>query len=570
MFEIALSPAKVASEATKFRIPLYQRPYAWEEAQVTQLLSDLHQAFSEDPEADYHIGILSVAPTSDDSARFDLIDGQQRITSLMLIGKAAKAYFDAWNQFLEADRLDLYGREEDKKFLKNEPAAECNRRMVDAVRCAAKFFVNQIDEIKTRSAFAEYIYHHAAFFLSEVPSTYSLLDKNLQFVRMNNRGKQLEKHEILKVQLLAKITDERKRKDAFLIWNGMVTGLTGIDDIHQDATKSLREILASKEAGSEPAGKEVLYTSILTIPEFLLIALARFLPPEKQRPGAFNADKLLEIFSDLKEGKSIVQFTEVLKKQVEIFRLFFIILSKQEKYEFGGESDTENKDLDFGPNCNGKQRLITVQSFLHVSTEPHHWMIPAFNWCESQARPVRSEEFIKKLEAIDDSLTRDKRRNVSSVSDANNMAYGSISHYWFYRLDYELWKRFQPGTHPDPIWSNLPKEKQISDLVENFRFRRCGSVEHIVPQTPMNGWNNQPANHLFGNLALISSSRNSKFSNLPPDGKKDIILQSPQPYTESLKMLHFLWCYPKPEPKNHGEAMFGILREVADRESPPL
>ncbi len=569
MFEEKITPATIA--ATTFRIPLYQRPYAWEEQQVTQLLTDLYEAFQEGLKSgaatDYHIGILSIAQTQSDKSRYDLIDGQQRITTLFLIGKVAETPDNKWSEFLSSDRLDLYGREADKRFLHGDDDTECNRRMVDAVRCAKEFFDKRVTD---RVAFSQFIYDHAAFFLSEVPPTYSVLDKNQQFVRMNNRGKQLEKHEILKVQLLAKITDERKRKDAFLIWNGMVTGLTGIDDIHQDATKSLREILASKEPGSEPAGKEVLYTSILTIPEFLLIALARFLPPEKQRPGAFNADKLLEIFSDLKEGKSIVEFTEVLKKQVEKFRLFFIILSKQEKYEFGGESDTENKDLDFGPNCNGKQRLITVQSFLHVSTEPHHWMIPAFNWCESQARPVKSEEFIKKLEAIDDSLTRDKRRNVSSVSDANNMAYGSISHYWFYRLDYELWKRFQPGTHPDPIWSNLPKEKQISDLVENFRFRRCGSVEHIVPQTPMNGWNNQPANHLFGNLALISSSRNSKFSNLPPDGKKDIILQSPQPYTESLKMLHFLWCYPKPEPKNHGEAMFGILREVADRESPPL
>jgi len=561
MFEIALSPAKVASEATKFRIPLYQRPYAWEEAQVTQLLSDLHEAFSEDRESDYHIGILSVAPTSDDSARFDLIDGQQRITSLMLIGKAAKSHFDGWGQFIESDRLDLYGREEDKNFLKGQASAECNRRMVDAVRCAKEFFDKKIDAQNARSAFAEYIYHHAAFFLSQVPSTYSLLDKNQQFVRMNNRGKQLEKHEILKVQLLAKIGDGTNRTNAFEIWNDMVSCLTGIADIHQDATKSLRDILASKEAGSEPEGKEDLYTSMLTIPEFLLFALVRYLKPESKE-GFFNTDKLLETFSVLKEEERIVAFTEVLKHQVKMFRSFFIFLSKQEKYEFGRERDTEEDDFDFKTNPSGKKRLIAVQSFLHVSTEPHHWMIPAFNWCESQTRPVRSEDFIRKLEAIDDSLTRDKKRNVSSVSDANNMAYGSISHYWFYRLDYELWKRFQPGTHPDPIWSNFPKEKQISDLVENFRFRRCGSVEHIVPQTPMDGSTNQPPDHSFGNLALISSSRNSKFSNLPPDGKKDIILQSPQPYTESLKMLHFLWCYPKPDPKNHGEAMFGILREL--------
>lgn len=534
---------------------------------MNRLLSDLHEAFLEDREADCHIGILSVAPTSDDSARFDLIDGQQRITSLMLVGMAAKSHFGGWSQFIESDRLDLYGRDEDKLFLKGEAAAECNRRMVDAVRCTTDFFNKQIKEEDARRGFAEYIYRHAAFFLSQVPSSYSLLDKNQQFVRMNNRGKQLEKHEILKTRLLSKIKDDVKQTGAFKIWNDMVTCLTGIEDSHQDEPMSLRAILESKEPGSEPTGNEVLYTSMITIPEFLLLGLVRYLKPGEKTIGFFNTDKLLETFSVLKEAEHIIAFTKVLEKQVDMFRSFFIFLSKQEKYEFGGKSDTEDKDFDFTTNPTGKKRLIAVQSFLHVSTEPHHWIIPAFDWSESQARPLKSEDFIERLEAIDNAITRNEIRRVVSFSDPKNMEYRSVNRYWFYRLDYELWKRFHVETHPSTIWSNLPKEKAIRDLVENFRFRRGESVEHIVPLTTIDGPENKPPDHSFGNLALISRSANSKFSNNPPEGKRAMILQTAQPYTESLKMLHFLWCYPKPDPISHGEAMFGILKEIADTEN---
>ena len=571
MFQKQITPATIGTIA--FRIPLYQRPYAWEEPQVSQLLTDLYDAFVESRKSgtisnSYHIGILSVAQTLDDETRYDLIDGQQRITTLMLIGMAARCGFRKWQEFIDSDRLDLYGRAEDKKFLLGDPGANCNKRMAETVRYAQAF----LDLKDDSHEFSEYIYRFAAFFIAEVPSSYSLLDKNQQFVRMNNRGKQLEKHEILKVQLLTVINDEGERTNAFSIWNDMVACLTGIDDGQQDAPKLLRDILAIKDPGNEPAGDEILYTSMLKIPEFLLLALARFLAPEEKAAWTFKTDKLLETFSILNDEKRIIAFSKVLQKQVEIFRSFFIFLSKQEKYEFGGRSDTEDKDFNFGMSQIGKKRLIAVQSFLHVSTEPHHWMIDAFNWCQSQIRPINSEEFTKELERIDNSLNNSDEpnwnRKLIPIDDPGKMNYGSVSHYWFYRLDYELWKHYfnapPEGTNPNLIWAKLPKgsnseNKAIRGLVENFRFRRCGSIEHIEPQNTIDAPNVQP-DHTFGNLALISSSRNSKFSNNPPSAKRALILQSQQPYTESLKMLHFLWC--DPTSASHGKAMFEILNHA--------
>lgn len=43
-----------------FRIPLYQRSYAWNDKQVLQLLNDLYNGFQKDATEKYYIGILNI------------------------------------------------------------------------------------------------------------------------------------------------------------------------------------------------------------------------------------------------------------------------------------------------------------------------------------------------------------------------------------------------------------------------------------------------------------------------------------------------------------------------------
>jgi hypothetical protein len=557
-----------------FRIPLYQRPYAWEEPQVRQLLNDLYEAFKKHRGDHYYIGILSVAKTSDDEARVDLIDGQQRITALMLIGKAARRHCPDWDEFLTPScnpgRLDLYGRTGDKAYLHDESkTGGCNPKMLESVRVAKEFF----DKPGNDPEFARYIYEHAAFFLAKVPDGYSPMDKNQQFVRMNNRGKQLEKYEILKVRLPKFIADPAAREKAFKAWNEMVSCLTGIGAETDGPTKDLKSIL-DEDSGNDATqdGKETFYTSIVTIPEFLLIALARYYPEHGNTTKFFDTDKLLETFSALESDAAAIEaFMIDLTKQVTLLKSFFIFVSKGGGYELGMTQPEmtdkhEESFFDFGEGSNGKKCLIAVQSFLHVSTAPHHWLIPAFRWCsEFLGKKVDAEQFVRKLEEIDNALIRDGVR--PKLYELKDMNYGSISYYWFYRLDYELWKRFH-GQQKDGVWNSLPGDEGVNKLVQDFRFRSCGSVEHIIPQTRLDAASNVPPDHSFGNLALISGSRNSMFSNQPLEGKKDMILHSTaKPYTESLKMLHFLWY--DPDVQHGGEAMYKILMEAVKGHLPP-
>lgn len=63
----------------EYIIPLYQRAHAWEDKQLTQLIEDINDV-AED--SNYYIGSLIV---SKQFGRYEVVDGQQRLTSLYLL-----------------------------------------------------------------------------------------------------------------------------------------------------------------------------------------------------------------------------------------------------------------------------------------------------------------------------------------------------------------------------------------------------------------------------------------------------------------------------------------------------
>ncbi|ADH68486.1 DUF262 domain-containing protein [Nocardiopsis dassonvillei] len=75
---------KVFSSDYDFRIPDYQRPYAWEAEDALQLLDDLKEALERDREEPYFLG-SAVLVKSKESAIAEVIDGQQRLTTLTIL-----------------------------------------------------------------------------------------------------------------------------------------------------------------------------------------------------------------------------------------------------------------------------------------------------------------------------------------------------------------------------------------------------------------------------------------------------------------------------------------------------
>ncbi len=66
-------------------IPIYQRNYAWGDDEISSLLQDIKNACEKNKEQDknYYIGSLVVYRR--ENGDFEVIDGQQRLTTLTLI-----------------------------------------------------------------------------------------------------------------------------------------------------------------------------------------------------------------------------------------------------------------------------------------------------------------------------------------------------------------------------------------------------------------------------------------------------------------------------------------------------
>ena len=73
-----------------YRVPLFQRDYSWGGDEWDDLWQDLVALFGEDPEPAHYMGYLVLQ--SADNRAFDVIDGQQRMTTLSLLMLAAVAH----------------------------------------------------------------------------------------------------------------------------------------------------------------------------------------------------------------------------------------------------------------------------------------------------------------------------------------------------------------------------------------------------------------------------------------------------------------------------------------------
>ena len=103
-----------------YSVPDYQREYVWQSEQVEQLLTDIYGELNgSDPEKapEYFIGSIVVCPGK--GGVFDLIDGQQRMTTLFLTLCAIRDRFEALggkspealSPQLSTTSADAYGRD---------------------------------------------------------------------------------------------------------------------------------------------------------------------------------------------------------------------------------------------------------------------------------------------------------------------------------------------------------------------------------------------------------------------------------------------------------------------------
>ncbi len=94
-------------------IPSYQRNYAWTKENAVQLFNDIVESFIENKDKDYYMGNLIVKERKVDlKNKFEVIDGQQRITTFLLFTSALNKYI------LDENILDLINKPEDNEIIR--------------------------------------------------------------------------------------------------------------------------------------------------------------------------------------------------------------------------------------------------------------------------------------------------------------------------------------------------------------------------------------------------------------------------------------------------------------------
>ncbi|MFZ4797858.1 MAG: DUF262 domain-containing protein [Bacteroidia bacterium] len=524
--ETRYTPATIATSQTTFSIPLYQRLFEWDKVQITQLLNDLYAGFEQKPNEPYYIGMLTAHNN-------DLVDGQQRFTVLMLMAIA----FD-WKGFLkvkvdEKIRLSFYARKKDENYLltkidSKSPTDYKNAKMEAGIQCITEY-IEKLAENK--SAFVAYIFTNLTFFISELPTEYKPQDLNKYFEAMNADGRGLENHEILKVDLLKQLTGDKEFYTR--IWNAvsdmdkLLIRPKYVNRVQQDKSElnkrqssaiqniantlisfnqcndsnksnetidefqTIREISAKNEA-PKTSIRSIGERAILNFPEFLLQVLFLQLKEEEKKATTdfFNVHKLQETFVCLKRDTASVElfFQNLLKYRI-LFDYFVIRVSTKEDntttYTLAYNED-DNDTLD-------RENLVNYQSMLYVSTSSNIWLSQLLSFLEENPIEVSLLSLYNKLVDFDN----DRHGKDSNLS----LKYGEIDRYWFWRLDYYLWK----------AETEKPKDEQNKTIID-YSFKANRSIEHLHPQTSTEPWEDADLNS-FGNLAMISPAFNSTQSN---------------------------------------------------------
>lgn len=205
----------------EYNIPLYQRAYAWEDKQLVQLIEDINDVADD---ANYYIGSLIVSRQGN---KYEVVDGQQRLTSLYLLLNCLG--YEVQNT------LTFACREKSNYTLRNiQGLIQKDRSKLDMelIETSIQNGVKILMQEMTRDGFEKESFceklSRVVVYRIEVPEN---TDLNRYFEIMNTRGEQLEQHDILKTTLMSYLQNEKDKSIFAKIWDAC-SDMTGYVQMH--------------------------------------------------------------------------------------------------------------------------------------------------------------------------------------------------------------------------------------------------------------------------------------------------------------------------------------------------
>lgn len=610
-----IAPNCPANPGAEYIVPLYQRLYEWDETLLSTLLDDLHRAFVKAPQAPYYIGMLTARRTGKMQESLELIDGQQRMTAVMLIGGVLRKYHPKWGEFLGTSReprLSLRARPDDEALLYDlaqgpSDEADANPHNLNArsssgrkMLAGQQAIVEWLNDKKTKEGldlahFAQYVYERLTWFVSELPEDYDGQALNQYFERMNSQGKQLAPEEILKVELLASTGDEAPRLMA--TWN-VLSDMRQFIETELQLDRKAKHFVTDKMVEGEEEREEQLdeltsmpgnvkpdtdyeiegYRCPVSFAQQLLLTLYYDVLTDEQRQAVTKTDffdpaQLLTTFRAYEplDGKA---FVECLWSNRLMLDLYFV-RSKGGNYqlipsEFPGEEYNMSVEEPNDQFLDERAKLEQLEGMLLASSSAathYRW----FGWLRAAVENGRTS-YTELFSALDEA-----DRSAHPLPTLEELAYGQVDRYWFWRLDMQLWLN-RHCFFSYSLGADRAELKGISKAVENYQFTSNRSIEHIAPRHPEGDaslqWpeGQEDTMNGFGNLCMLSAGQNSALSNRSYQVKEAILRDycagNKLGSVPSLKLLAAHMEHPDKwdteDIEQHGKEMYKTLKDWSE------
>ncbi len=488
----------------------------WGKKQCEELLNDLFENYEDHGEDDYFCGSL-VFIQSDKDNKTDIVDGQQRLSTFILLAKVLATLYserldpiiqeylqESWSDRHEDGEkkkrkrldFDLVGFSAKKDFQdaldffddldaskgenskSNDPSKGKNSYLKNAI-CLKNYLEKK--EIEDINDFIQWLYK-----VNFITITCSDTDMALRiFNVLNARGLPLHATDIFKGELLKKLTEEKEQEELATRWENL-------------RQKCLDNGFAM----------ETLFSQHLT-----------YLNPVTSKEKMEK--RLVTWFKNL--NKTPLEYLDVVE---DFYNAYCEVLEMQDRYAHL----LSYKDDDY--LC-----VILCTSLLHrysdQDIEALKELLVKFyyqHWVAGQAKSTREQTCCNIINALKEKKNID---DIISIARKNLGEYSVTQHFKEKLRDSLVYKK-QPAKNPwiKPIlilveyfMSDDPKPKRIQ--TNDFH------VEHILPQKPTlsSQWakdfseeERERYTHSLANLTLLGGKRNTEASNLDFKDKKKIYM----------------------------------------------
>ncbi|GAA8388455.1 DUF262 domain-containing protein [Helicobacter pylori] len=247
-----------------YQVPDYQRPYVWDKDHLGALIDDLVGSYTNNREDEYFCGSIVIVENQKDK-RWDVVDGQQRLTSFIILAcTILRLYKNSLGQkstdFIEESIYDRYDKKKERlKFLTaqnyngifehtvlnhlefedNIKKSELNKKFEENTYLRNAYYFKELLNESVENGSISDIDNFVKWFYEHIVVTRIVCfeqDSAMQiFQVLNDRGQPLSPIDILKSSLIQEIKqDSEKRKDFITTWDKLVEDCKSVEGVDID------------------------------------------------------------------------------------------------------------------------------------------------------------------------------------------------------------------------------------------------------------------------------------------------------------------------------------------------